>query len=191
MQVLESNVKRLLEVLPAAAWEKLPSIPIWLEYEPDKSYGAVYFGSEEWLIENGVTTAKAKSIQFTSSLAAMMGSKINPLTHEVAHAYHDLVLSPFYAPIWSVYHHARLSGRYNAVRLSSGRVERAYAMRNHAEFFAELSEAYFGYNDFFPFTREDLKEFDPSSYRVISNAWERPFQKSSTERDAWLLRRPK
>jgi len=88
----------------------------------------------------------------------------------------------------SGYNHAKLSGRYNAVRHASGRFEIAYAMRDHAEFFAELSEAYFGYNDFFPFTREDLKEFDPSSYAVISNAWERPFNKPSTAPELWPLR---
>lgn len=191
LQVLESNVKQLEEVLPPAAWQKLSSIPIWLEYEPDKSYFGVYFASKEWLILNDVTSAKAKSIQFTSSLAVMMGSKKNLLMHELAHAYHDLVLTLSYAPIWSAYHHARLSGRYNAVRHSSGRFERAYAMTDHMEFFAELSDAYFAYGDFFPFTREDLKEFDPSSYRAISDAWVRPFQKASRGRDAWLLGLPK
>ncbi len=189
LQVLESNVKRLEEVLPPAAWEKLFSVPIWLEYEPDKSYGGVYFDSKEWLILNGVTGAKAKSIQFTSSLA--IGYKKNPLMHELAHAYHDLVLSHYYAPIWSAYQHARLSGRYNAVRHSSGRFERAHAMTDHKEFFAELSEAYFANSNFFPFTREDLKEFDPSSFRAISDAWERPFQKTSRGRDAWPPDLPK
>lgn len=191
LQVLESNVKQLEEVLPPAAWQKLSSIPIWLEYEPDKSYVGVYFTSKEWLILNGVTSAKAKSIQFNSSLAAMMGSKKNPLMHELAHAYHDLVLSLHYAPIRSAYHHARLSGRYDAVRHSSGRFETAYAMTDHREFFAELSEAYFGQGDFFPFTREELEEFDPSSYRAISDAWERPFQDALGGRDAWLLDPPK
>ncbi len=47
-------------------------------------------------------------------------------------------------------------------------------MSNPMEFFAELSEAYFGTNDYFPFTRDDLKAFDPESYRAISTAWERP-----------------
>ena len=30
---------------------------------------------------------------------------------------------------------------------------RHYALTNHKEFFAEMSEAYFGMNDFFPFNR--------------------------------------
>lgn len=42
-----------------------------------------------------------------------------------------------------------------------------------------LSEAYFGESDTFPFTRDDLKEFDPDSYRVIAEAWERPFKATS------------
>jgi hypothetical protein len=194
LQVLESNAKRIQEVLPPAAWEKISGIPIWLEYERDKSYGGAYFGSQEWLIANGLSGAKAKSIQFHSSLAVMVGSLQNPLMHEIAHAYHDLVLSYFYEPIFAAYRSAQLSGRYNAVRHSSGRFEIAYAMRNHREFFAALSEAYFGTGDFFPFTREDLKEFDPVSYRAISDAWERPFEEDTSRpagRKIWLPKLPK
>ena len=47
-------------------------------------------------------------------------------------------------------------------------------MKNPREFFAELSEAYFGQNDFFPFTREQLRAFDPESFKVIEEAWNRP-----------------
>jgi hypothetical protein len=195
LQVLDSNVRRIEEVLPSAAWQKISRIPIWLEYEPDRSYGGVYFfASQEWLAANGISIAKAGSIQFTSSLAVMIGNQLNPLMHELAHAYHDLVLSYSYPRIRAAFERARASGRYNSVRHVSGRLERAYAMTDHMEFFAELSEAYFGTNDFFPFTRDDLKEFDPSSYRAISDAWGRPFEASSGWRAgpaAWPLGTPK
>jgi hypothetical protein len=36
------------------------------------------------------------------------------------------------------------------------------------KYFADLTEAYFGKNDFFPFNREDLKKYDPS--RVSTDA---------------------
>ena len=99
--------------------------------------------------------------------------------HELAHAYHDLVLS-FYDPhILTAFARAQASGRYNAVGGPWGRSERAYAMSNAREFFAELSEAYFGTNGIFPFTRDDLKAFDPDSYRVIANAWKRPSEETS------------
>ena len=174
LAVLESSVKRLEGVVPRVAWTRISKVPIWLEYEPDKSSGGVYYASRDWLTASGISLAKAKSIQFTSSLAIMLAQDRNPLTHELAHAYHDQVLSFSYAPILSAFARAQQSGRYNAVRHLSGRWERAYAITNAVEFFAELSEAYFGVNDFFPFTREDLKKFDPASYRAISDAWERP-----------------
>ena len=45
------------------------------------------------------------------------------------------------------------------------------------EFFAEMSEAYFGVNDFFPFTRGELKESEPEIYELIQNAWDSPLPK--------------
>lgn len=179
LEVLDANVRRIEDVIPSAAWHRISRVPIWLEYEPDRSYGGVYFSSQEWLAENGISVAKAGSIQFTSSMAAWAGYQVNPLMHELAHAYHDLVLS-FYDPhILTAFARAQASGRYNAVRGPCGRSERAYAMTNAKEFFAELSEAYFGTNGIFPFTRDDLKAFDPDSYRVIANAWKRPFEETS------------
>ncbi|MGO9112581.1 MAG: hypothetical protein ACLP9L_25400 [Thermoguttaceae bacterium] len=37
------------------------------------------------------------------------------------------------------------------VRVDPGQHVRHYALTDHKEFFAEMSEAYFGMNDFFPF----------------------------------------
>jgi dipeptidyl-peptidase-4 len=175
LEVLESNARQVEEAVPAPARNKISNTPIWLEYEVDRSYGGVYFNSHSlgWLTANGVGLAKANSIQFNSSLALMLGHRQNPLLHELAHAYHDLVLSNSYRQIWVAFEGARLSGRYNGVRHSSGRWERSYAIVDHHEFFAVLTEAYFATSDFFPFTRDDLKEFDPSGYKAISDAWER------------------
>ena len=35
------------------------------------------------------------------------------------------------------------------------------------EFFAEMSEAYFGMNDFFPFNRAELKVSEPETYDLM------------------------
>ena len=39
------------------------------------------------------------------------------------------------------------------------------------EYFAELSEAYFGENDFYPFNREELKAFDLEGFEAIESLW--------------------
>jgi len=46
-----------------------------------------------------------------------------------------------------------------------------------AEFFAEMTEAYFGVNDFFPFNRAELKEAEPEILALLSNIWESPPRK--------------
>ena len=47
-------------------------------------------------------------------------------------------------------------------------------VKNAAEYFAELSEAYFGKNDFFPFTRDQLEKHDPVGFEMLKKAWGDP-----------------
>jgi hypothetical protein len=57
---------------------------------------------------------------------------------------------------------------------SSRKVAISTPTSGHKEFFAELAEAYFGENDYPPFTRQELQTFDLESYEVIAAAWARP-----------------
>jgi hypothetical protein len=44
-------------------------------------------------------------------------------------------------------------------------------MNNDQEYFAELSEAYFGTNDIYPFVRAEVREHDPEGYRMLRKVW--------------------
>ena len=56
---------------------------------------------------------------------------------------------------------------YESVLRTSGRKEKHYAaLTNRMEYFAEMSEAYFGTNDF-PFVRAELKEVDPRMHAML------------------------
>ena len=44
-------------------------------------------------------------------------------------------------------------------------------MNNKKEYFAELSEAYFGYNDHEPLERNALKNFDPIGFKMVQTVW--------------------
>jgi hypothetical protein len=52
-----------------------------------------------------------------------------------------------------------------------GRRTRHYALTDQKEFFAEMSEAYFGMNDFFPFNRAELQEAEPDLLELLRNIW--------------------
>ena len=94
--------------------------------------------------------------------------------HEMAHAYHHLVLGDDFKAIEAAYRHAVDAKLYESVPYCGGGKQKAYALTNSKEYFAELSEAYFGRNDFYPFVRSDLKKHDPQGYQLMEQVWGKP-----------------
>jgi Anthrax toxin lethal factor, N- and C-terminal domain len=126
----------------------------------------------------------ARAVEFTNIRLFEKETRRMPFFafHELAHAYHDQVLGFDHAQVRAAYEAAKKSGRYDKVKRWTGEKiteERAYAMSNAKEYFAESSEAYFGRNDFYPFTRAELKEHDPQMYDLLGRLWR--CQKEPTE----------
>jgi len=63
------------------------------------------------------------------------------------------------------------AGKYDPVLCRYSRGTKAYGANNPGEFFAENSEAFFGVNDFYPFVRAELKEYDPDTHRALAILW--------------------
>ena len=93
--------------------------------------------------------------------------------HELAHAYHDQFLPDGgnNASVQQAFEAAVASKKYDSVLCEDGVSRRAYALTNRQEYFAELSESYFGQNDTYPFIRAELKQFDPRGYEAMRQAW--------------------
>ena len=110
--------------------------------------------------------------------------------HELAHAYHDRVLPQGFGnpEIRAAYEKAQASGKYDRVERWHGNgkpntFERAYAMTNPQEFFAENTEAFFSRNDYFPFTRDELKQHDPDTFALLEKLWNlRPKEQGTTKK---------
>jgi len=71
---------------------------------------------------------------------------------------------------------AKASGKYDHIERWHGNgkpntFERAYAMTDPMEYFAEGTEAFFSRNDFFPFTRDELKQHDPEMFALLAKLW--------------------
>jgi hypothetical protein len=95
--------------------------------------------------------------------------------HELAQAYHDRVLGNSRADIKAAYEKAKASGKYDKVQRRDARgresIARAYAMNNPQEYFAETTEAFFGTNDFFPCTGDELKLLAPEMFALLEKLW--------------------
>jgi hypothetical protein len=98
------------------------------------------------------------------------------LLHELAHAYHNRELGANHAGIKTAYKQAIDRKLYERVRHVDGRTEKAYAAYNDQEYFAELTEAYFGKNDFFPFNRAELRKHDRAGYDLMEKLWGKPLR---------------
>ena len=173
LDLLSADLTKITKLLAPVQVSRLRKVPIWIQYKLDNS-GMWYHESKGWLVENGYPAELEKSVEISdiSGFVDRHDDEPMALLHEFAHAYHDLYLSAIRDKIKAAYNNAIKSGKYDKVQRSGSGVQRAYALTNEIEYFAELTEAYFGRNDYYPFTRDELEEFDPKGFELMQKAWE-------------------
>jgi hypothetical protein len=172
-----SQAGEIEAALEPGVLKRLQKTPIWMEWQAKTNGAAEYHPSREWLAGNGYNPEKAKAIEISNARNFVKWSRQDQpsmLLHELAHAFHDQVLGWDDADVQAAFRQAAASGRYESVRHANGRTARAYALTDAKEYFAELSEAYLGRNDFFPFARAELMEFDPAGFAVLKEKWKAP-----------------
>ena len=161
-------------LLPAGAVEKLRKIPVWVT--PGRRT-AEYHWARKWLIDNGRNPAMAHCIQITDIGVLRSTRPTGPwvLLHELIHGYHDReVGEEDRRAIVKAYNAALEKDLYQSVLHSKHSREpriKAYAATRMEEYFAETSEAYFGVNDFYPFVKPELRDYDPTIYEIIERVF--------------------
>jgi len=175
---LDSQLAEIERVVPEKPLAALKKVRFWVEWEAKKNGAAEFHVSAGWLRENGYNPEKVRSVEINNLRNFVSWSKRTQpwmVLHELAHAYHFTVLGEKYEPLQAAYKQAMERRLYDAVEfIHGGRKRKAYATTNPAEYFAELSEAYFGKNDFFPFTRSELEKHDPVGFAMLKQAWGEP-----------------
>lgn len=172
---LLSRILRIKAQVPDWFFQFVKNTKIWVD-NSSVDGSAWYNASAEWLVENGYPREMAKGVQITNLRNYVDWTRKNQpemLLHEMSHAYHHQVMvqgynNPF---IMSAYTTSMSSGKYNSVDYSLGGKQKAYATNNQIEFFAELTEAWFGKNDYYPFTKEELRIFDLPGYELMNKVW--------------------
>ena len=173
LKILSAELYQITRVVPAPALAQVRQIPIWVELDDPLFQCSVYHESPDWLREHGVNPAKAGAVEVANAKIFTTWTIEQPcmILHELAHGYDHLFLGNNYAGIRRCYEHAKTAGLYESVLRINGNHERHYAMTNEKEYFAESTEAFFGTNDFYPFVRAELKEYDPQMYALECAVW--------------------
>ncbi|MCX6367897.1 MAG: hypothetical protein NTX57_14505 [Armatimonadetes bacterium] len=178
--LLTSQLKTICRLVPLKPLSELKKITIWLSPEyPNTPPRAEYHPGADWLRSNGRNPEMVKGVEITDVKHFDAETRRMPLfvLHELAHGYHDRVLGNDEPRLLAAYKNAKAGGKYDRVERQDSegrkRLDRAYALTNVQEYFAEGTEAFFGANDFYPFNAAQLKAHDPELFALLGKLWQK------------------
>ncbi len=180
IRVLADKLREISVLLPEERLMRMRQMKIVLEWHNKDLSSMQYHPSKGWLKDNGhpVELYQAVHIPRANALLGRLPIQHQPMVilHELSHAWHDQVLDFNHPEIMQVWQHFRKLEKYESCLHISGRNRRHYGLTNQKEFFAEMTEAYFGVNDFFPFVRSELQSELPEVYELMEEIWgEQPY----------------
>ncbi|MFN8139524.1 MAG: hypothetical protein U0R49_06980 [Fimbriimonadales bacterium] len=174
LDLLKSELKEVVELVPLRQVNVLRKIPIWMELNNPDFPCACYHPDVGWLKEHNYNPEKENGVEISNARTFVEWVNLNqPLMvlHELAHGYHDLEFGYDDAYIEACYKNAMANHLYDLVAHNRGGTRKGYASTNPMEYFAELSEAWFNGNDYFPFNRSELESHDPAGYALMKRVW--------------------
>lgn len=174
LEMLSNHLQRIEILLPEPQLGMMRKLEFWLERHHELG-GMQYHPGVDWLNENGYDPRLVKKVHIPRAEELLSRQQMlkHPavILHELAHSYHDQVLSFDHPAIIDAYNQAMKEKLYDKSLLYTGEIVKHYGATNHKEYFAESTEAYFYHNDFYPFVRAELKQHDPRAYALMEKTW--------------------
>lgn len=178
LRFLEAKLAEIKVVVPEDQVKQLQSVVIVLDKTCGKLGSMQYHPSAGWLKANGYPESLARCVHLPRVAEVVTKRNIREqpwvILHELAHAYHDQFLGFDDPRVKQCFEAYKKAGRGEKALLHNGQRVKHYGLTNEKEFFAEMTEAYFGSNDFFPFNRAELQESEPEIYELMVRIWESP-----------------
>ena len=168
------DLEMVNDAIPESSLGFLKETTIWVEQGmPIAALNRTFFnGGRAITKKNGLVPESYGGVIIGNTKGYLAVTGIHPwqMLHELTHAFHQFNLRHNYPPIKQAYQDAMSSKRFH--NESDERIRgKAYATKNHKEYFSVLSEIYFGEKKFFPHNRKELAEHDPVGYCAVVKAW--------------------
>jgi hypothetical protein len=175
LTMLANHLQRIQILLPEDRLQKVQTLQIWIEHSHPTLKSMQYHPSKGWLREHGHDVRLEKKVHIPQAAHLFSRSEMlkHPavVLHELAHAYHDQFLGFDNAEILAAFEAAKNAQLYQKVLLHTGKTVRHYGLNNANEYFAEGTESFLYRNDFYPFVRAELKEYDPAFHDLLAKIW--------------------
>ncbi len=176
LALLRNELWEIRTRLPQAVVQRLQKVKMRFHLNRTECPGGVYHPSPVWLSEHGLPPDWAEGIEFGVAKNFLTWSRTQPdmVLHELSHAWHHQVLGYEHEGIRKAFDAAVKSGSLERVPYVHGGERRAYARNNPQEFFAEMSEAWWGVNDFYPFVHAEVLASFPEVGNLMGQVWALP-----------------
>jgi len=166
---LTDAMLRLKTWIPAGLLERLLEVKIWLEWDSTngpwgRTPGYQYHPGRDWLLDMDFNPEKHKCVEFGSAASLAKRSPdpaVSVLLHELAHAYHDQVLTFDDPDVLAAYKRCVEGTAYP---------ERDWVKSDHKEFFAGVTTRYFGRRE----ERDAVGQRDPVLEEFLQKTWGKP-----------------
>ena len=187
LEVLDKELAGIERVMLPKMVTLLKTVKIFVEWDMPESHPqgggtivARYFYDSAGglaMAQSGKDWRKANNIEILNT--KYLTEKWQPgksrdqivLLHELSHAVEAHLLQAYVPALKAAFQQAMDRGLYANVKHETGREAKAYAATNDREYFAELSCAYLDRCAYFPFTREELKEYDSVGFQLMEKIW--------------------
>lgn len=174
LRLLAQRLHDIALKLPEEPVARMREVPIFLDRDHPMGNNH-YHPGKDWLVERGYDPALTRAVQITNARTLINEAK-NPnsssvMLHELAHAYHDQVLGFDHQEILDVYQEFCDSRKFDRVAHSGGKQMPHYALTDHKEYFAEMTETFFVGNDYYPFNHYQLYQEHRPSYELLASIW--------------------
>jgi len=175
LSFLAAKLAEIRIVVPPDKLERLQDVTLVLDASCGDLRSMQYHPNADWLEAHGYPRSLEKCVHLPRAADVATRRNVNEqpwvILHELAHAYHDQVLGFDEPRILAAWEAFKADGRGDATLLFDGSRVKHYGLTDHKEFFAEMTEAYFGSNDFHPFNRAELKTDYPDIFALLTAIW--------------------
>lgn len=173
LKLLEYKLYLIDIYMPADSLDKLKTIPIWLELEDKAVPYIAYHRSKKNLKAKGLNPDKLNAIEIGSSRNFERWQEFQKyvLLRYMAYAYYDKYLQEQKPLIDSAYIKTLKGGKYTSVLRFDGKKVRHSALNDAKEYFARMTESYYGLSDHYPFIQFELHQYDPNACDLLTKLW--------------------
>lgn len=175
IRLLTARLVAIEAVVPEKPLQQLRRFPIQLDLTHGELWNMQYHPSKDWLTNHGYSATLEKTVHIPKAEYFLSPyenlRQPTAVLHELAHAYHDQVLGFDHPKVEAAWNQFRSQPKFQKVLTNPHGRRQHYALTDAKEFFAEMTECYFGVNDFFPFVSGELKEEAPEIFALMEEIW--------------------